>query len=51
MSAEIERPIGQTNASVQKLRKSIPWLWEGVYHLEEEASRVLEEVSKSEVAA
>jgi len=30
MSTEIERPIGQTNASVQKQRSSIPWLWEGV---------------------
>jgi len=30
MSAKIERPIGQTNASVQEQRRSIPWLWEGV---------------------
>jgi hypothetical protein len=30
MSNEIERPIGQTNADVQKRRRSIPWLWEGV---------------------
>jgi hypothetical protein len=30
MSAEMERPIGQTNATLQKQRRSIPWLWEGV---------------------
>jgi hypothetical protein len=30
MSTEIKRPIGHTNACVQKERRSIPWLWEGV---------------------
>ena len=30
MSGKTERPIGQTNSSVQKQRRSIPWLWEGV---------------------
>ena len=30
MSNKIERPLGQTNASVKQQRRSIPWLWEGV---------------------
>ena len=30
MAAAIGRSIGQTNANVQKQRRSVPWLWEGV---------------------
>jgi hypothetical protein len=30
MPTETKRPIGLTNACVQKRRSSIPWLWEGV---------------------
>ena len=30
MSPKTERPLGQTNSSVQQQRRSIPWLWEGV---------------------